>query len=51
MTRVRQDSASYETTNLSREALAEQKQCLGAAPRMGRRPGAVLFAPWSGLRE
>ncbi len=43
MTRVRQDSASRETTKLDRKALIA-KQYLDRAPEIEHRPGAVRYA-------
>jgi len=50
-TRERQELLSANTAKLSRKTLCRQKQCLDRAPVRGRRPCAVLFAPWRGLRE
>jgi len=43
LTRVRQDAALAKTANFQ-----IQKQCLVPAPRKGRRPGHVLYAPGRG---
>lgn len=48
-TRERQVIASPKTTNLSRKALEQQKQCLEPAPRKGRWRGAVLLCPLVGV--
>lgn len=43
---MRQAAASAKTAKFDVE-----KQYLEAAPRKGRRPGYVLYAPWRGLAE
>jgi len=48
---MRQDSASRETTNLSRKALEQLKQRLRRAPERERRPVLFNCAPWSGSLE
>ena len=46
LTRVRQDAGSKKTAKFW-----IQSQCLVPAPRKGRRPGHVLYAPWRGFLE
>ncbi len=46
LTRVRQVAVSSKSASFH-----VQKQCLVPAPRKGRRPGYVLYAPWRGFDE